>query len=172
MRLERTKIALLAEDDYEDMELWYPYLRLQEEGADEQVIGTGASSYASKHGLEVDVDYKVDHAVTSNYDAVVIPGGWAPDRLRRYRPMVDFVREIHERDGICAAICHGGSLLISAGLVEGRRCTSFESIRDDIENAGGEWIDREVVEDDGVITSRRPDDLSAFCRAIIEALAE
>ena len=129
MRLERTKIAMLAEDDYQDLELWYPYLRLQEEGADVQVVGTGDSSYESKHGYRVDVDYKVDHAVTSNYEAVLIPGGWAPDRLRRYPPVVQFVREIHEGGGVCAAICHGGSLLISAGLVEGRRCTSFRSIQ-------------------------------------------
>jgi protease I len=171
MKLDRTKIALLAEDDYEDMELWYPYLRLREEGAVVEVIGTRESSYASKHGVEVGVDYKVDHAVTGNYDGVVIPGGWAPDRLRRYPPMVRFVEEIYQRGGVCAAICHGGSLLISAGLVDGRQCTSFASIRDDMENAGGQWVDREVVVDERIITSRDPDDLPAFTRATIDELA-
>ncbi|MFB6352027.1 MAG: type 1 glutamine amidotransferase domain-containing protein [Bradymonadaceae bacterium] len=166
------KIALLAEAEYEDMELWYPYYRLQEAGADVDILGTGESSYPSKRGHEVTVDYKVDNAVTSTYDGVVIPGGWAPDKMRRHPPMVRFVDNLHDRGGICAAICHAGWMLISAGLVDGRKCTSYSSIREDMENAGADWVDREVVRDGQVITSRKPDDLPAFCQSIIGAFAE
>ena len=172
MDISGTKLALLAESEYEDLELWYPYFRLQEAGAAVDILGTGESSYPSKHGYEVTVDYKVDNAVTGNYDGVVIPGGYAPDRMRRHPPMVRFVGEMHEKGNVCAAICHAGWMLISAGIVDGKTCTSYSSIRDDMENAGAEWVDQEVVRDGPLITSRTPEDLPAFCQAIIGALAE
>jgi len=172
MEIPGAKVALLAESQYEDMELWYPYYRLREAGATVDILGAGASSYPSKRGHEVTVDYKVDHAVTSNYDGVVIPGGWAPDKMRRHPPMVRFVEDLHGAGGLVAAICHAGWMLISAGLVDGRTCTSYSSIREDMENAGADWVDREVVRDGQVITSRNPDDLPAFCRSIISALGE
>jgi protease I len=172
MELDGIKIALFAEDEYEDLELWYPYHRLREAGAAVDILGTGGSSYDSKHGYEVTTDYKIDHAVTSNYDSVVIPGGYAPDKMRRHPPMVRFLEELYEDGAICAAICHAGWMLVSAGIADGVTCTSYPSIRDDLEAAGANWVDREVVRDENLITSRKPDDLSAFCREIIEALSE
>lgn len=172
MEIPGAKIAVLAEAQYEDMELWYPYYRLREAGATVDILGTGDSSYPSKRGHEVTVDYKVDHAVTSNYGGVVIPGGYAPDKMRRHPPMVRFVSDMYDNGGICAAICHAGWMLISAGLVDGKRCTSYSSIREDMENAGADWVDEEVVRDGQLITSRNPDDLPAFCRTIIDAFTE
>ena len=172
MELEGKKIAVLAEDIYEDLELWYPYFRLQEAGAEVQILGTGETTYESKHGYEVTVDYKVDNAVGGNYDAVVIPGGYAPDRMRRHPPMVDFVRDMYDEGKICAAICHAGWMLASADVIDGKRCTSFFAIRDDMENAGADWVDEEVVRDGQIITSRTPEDLPAFCQTIIGALKE
>ncbi len=171
MQLDGTKIALFAEEGYEALELWYPYFRLREEGADVDLLGTGASSYDSKHGYAVSVDYKIDNVVVSNYDGVVVPGGHAPDRMRRHPPMVRFLRDLYEGGKVCAAICHAGSMLISAGITADLTCTSFASIRDDLEAAGADWVDRPVVRDGNVITSRKPDDLAAFCREIIGALA-
>lgn len=170
--LERKKVAVLAEEAYEDLELWYPYFRLQEAGAEVKILGAGEGSYASEHDYPVEVDYKVDNAITSNFDGVVVPGGFAPDAMRTYPPMVRFVRDVHANGGVVGTIRHGGWLLISAGLAEDRTCTSCRSLRDDIENAGADWVDREVVRDDRVVTSRSRDDLHAFCPTLIEALTE
>jgi protease I len=172
MSLNDQHVAILAEDLYEDLELWYPYYRLQEDGAEVTVLGTGEAIYESKHDYAVEVDRDVGDASPDEFDAVVIPGGYAPDRMRRHEPMVEFVREMNEADKICAAICHAGWMLASADAVEGVRCTSFYAIRDDMENAGADWVDEEVVRDGTIITSRTPDDLPAFCRTLIGALQE
>ena len=169
MELDGKKVAVLVEEDYEDQELWYPYYRLQEAGAEVEFLGAGESTYESQYGYPCDVHYRVDHAIASNYDGVIVPGGYAPDRMRRYHPMVQFVREIGEAGGPCAAICHGGSMLISAGLVEGRRVTSHPSIRVDMENAGATWVDESVVRDGPVITSRSSEDLPGLMREVIGA---
>jgi protease I len=171
MELDNTRIAILAESDYEDLELWYPLLRMREAGAEVQVIGMpGVGRYPSKHGYPVNVDAVVDAVRAEDFDAVIVPGGYAPNRIRRHRPMLDLVKGIYNHDGLVAVICHAGWVPASAGILKGKRITSTPSIKDDLVNAGAEWVDQEVVEDGRLISSRRPTDLPAFCRAIIEAL--
>lgn len=171
MRLDGRRIAVLVDDQYEDLELWYPVLRLREEGAAVSIVGTGESSYRGKHGYPVRVDGNIDDADPDSFDAVVVPGGYAPDRLRRVPTVLDFVERLHEQGKIVAAICHAPWVLISARIVAGRRLTCAYAIRDDVINAGGEYVDREVVRDENLVTSRGPDDLGAFCREIVGALA-
>jgi len=171
MELKSKRIAILAEDMYQELELWYPLLRMREAGAEVQVIGTGsAETYGSKHGYPVAVDAAADEVRAEDFDAVVIPGGYAPDRMRRYPALVDFVREMDAQGKVVAAICHAGWVLASAGVLRGRRATCFFAIKDDLVNAGAAYVDAEVVRDGNLITSRTPDDLPAFCRTIIAAL--
>jgi protease I len=171
MELDSKRIAVLAEDLYEDLELWYPVIRMREAGARVTLVGTGTSStYRGKHGLPVTVDTSADKVSAADFDALIVPGGYGPDRLRRHQSVLRLVREVFEQGKPVAAICHAGWVLISAGILKGKRVTSFSSIKDDMVNAGGKWEDREVVVDGNLITSRQPDDLPAFCRAIIEAL--
>lgn len=170
-QLQGKNIAVLAEDLYEDLELWYPTLRLREEGATVLIAGTGARSYRGKNGYPVEVDADVSKLSASDLDAVVIPGGYAPDRLRRYPAVLSLVREVYERGGVVAAICHAAWVPISAGIVRGKRATCFFAIKDDLVNAGALYEDAPVVVDGTFITSRQPSDLGHFCRAIIAALA-
>jgi protease I len=173
MGLEGKRIAILAENMYQEMELWVPYYRLKEEGAEVKVIGAGgAKSYASKHGYPVNVDAQADQVSAVEFDAVVVPGGYAPDMMRRHPAMVRLVRDAAQQGKVVAAICHAGWMLVSAGILAGRQATSFFSIKDDLIAAGAKWIDAEVVVDGNLITSRRPDDLPAFCRAIVKALTK
>jgi protease I len=172
VELSGKKIAMLAEDHYEDLELWYPLLRLKEAGAEVSVIGMpGVDAYQSKHGYPVGVDVAVDEVSAGDFDAVIIPGGYAPDRIRRHEPILALVREIFQAGGVVAMICHAGWVPISAGIVEGKTVTSVSAIRDDLRNAGASWVDREVVQDGNLISSRGPQDLPAFCRTILAALA-
>ena len=160
MNLKGKRIAILAENLYQEMELWVPYYRMKEEGAEVKVVGAGgARSYASKHGYPVTVDVQAD-TVT------------APDMMRRHEAMVKLVRDAAQQGKVVAAICHAGWMLASAGVVRGKKVTSFFSIKDDMTNAGGQWSDSEVVVDGNLITSRKPDDLPAFCREIVRALAK
>jgi protease I len=173
MELRGKRIAILAENTYEDQELWYPYYRLLEEGADVFIVGTGSATvYTSKHGYPVKVDAEAATVDASQFDLIVIPGGWAPDLMRRSAAMVGLVRQAHEQGRLVAAICHAGWMLCSANLIRGRRVTGAKSIRDDMVNAGGIWIDEDVVRDGNVITSRKPADLPAFLRTIVGALKE
>ncbi len=173
MTLKGKRIAILAENLYQEMELWVPYYRLKEEGAEVKVVGAGgAKSYASKHGYPVNVDAQAEQLSAVEFDAVVVPGGYAPDMMRRQEPMVRLVREAAQHGKVVAAICHAGWMLASAGVVKGKQVTSFFSIKDDMVNAGGRWVDQEVVVDGTLITSRKPDDLPAFCREIVKALAK
>ena len=173
MSLKGKRVAILAENLYQEMELWVPYYRLKEEGADIKVVGAGgAKTYTSKHGYPVNVDAQADAVSAVEFDAVVVPGGYAPDMMRRHESMVRLVREAAQHGKLVAAICHAGWMLASAGVVNGRRVTSFFSIKDDMVNAGGRWVDEEVVVDGNLVTSRRPDDLPAFCREIVKALAK
>src|SRR2546423_4104958 len=167
------RIAILAETLYEDLELWYPYYRLREAGADVFVVGSGSSdTYQSKHGYPVTVDAEADTVTASQFDAVIIPGGYSPDHMRRHPGMIKLVREAHEQGKIVAAICHAGWMLASANIIRGKNATSFRSIKDDMVNAGANWVDREVVRDGMLVTSRSPADLPAFMRTIIAALRE
>jgi protease I len=171
MELENKRIAILAEKLYEDLELWYPLIRMREAGADVFVVGAeGDDSYTGKHGVPVSVDMTDGESATQDFDAVIIPGGFAPDYMRRHTGMVDLVRKVHDRGGVVAFICHAGWVPISAGIVKGKRVTSVSSIKDDLINAGAEWADQAVIEDGAMISSRGPDDLPLFCRAIIAAL--
>lgn len=172
MSLSDYNIAVLAEDLYQELELWYPYYRFQEAGAEVEVLGTGEPSYTSKRGYPVNIDRDVSTADPGAYDAVIIPGGYAPDRMRAHAPLIDFVRAMDEHGKVVAFICHAGWVAVSAGILEGRRCTSVASIQDDMVNAGAEWVDEAVVRDGNLISSRVPPDLPDFCRTIIEALTE
>lgn len=171
MSLPSKKVAILVENLYEDLEFWYPYYRMKEAGAEVTVLGTGSSAlYRGKHGLEAKPDKTVDQADPGSFDAVVIPGGYAPDYMRRYPPLLGFVKEMHARGKVVAAICHAGWVLSSAGVVKGLSMTCFSSIKEDVVNAGAKYVDQPVVNDRNVITSRFPADLPAFCREIIAAL--
>jgi protease I len=173
MQLKGKRVAVLAENMYQEMELWVPYYRLKEEGAEVHVVGAGgAKGYTSKHGYPVTVDVQAEQANAVEYDAVVIPGGFAPDLMRRSAAMVKLVREAFQQGRVVAAICHAGWMPVSAGILAGKRATSFFSIKDDLVNAGATWVDEEVVVDGNLITSRKPDDLPAFCREIVKALSK
>lgn len=170
--LEGQHVLVLAEDLYEDLELWYPVLRLREEGAQVTIAGTGATRYTGKHGYPVTVDTDVRTLSGERFDALVVPGGYAPDRLRRHAEVTRLVAEMTHEGRVVAAICHAAWVLISAGILKGRRVTCFSAIKDDVINAGADYRDEEVVRDGTLITSRKPADLGAFCREIIMALSD
>jgi protease I len=173
MRLKGKKIVVLIENNYQDLEFWVPYYRLKEEGAEVTVVGSGSSrTYTSKYGYPVEVEKEAKDIDVSKYDGVVIPGGYAPDLMRRYPDMVRIVREAHQNGKVISAICHAGWMLVSAGILKGKKATGFFAIKDDLVNAGANYVDAEVVRDGNLITSRKPDDLPAFCRETIEALAK
>jgi len=150
-----------------------PYYRLKEEGAEVKVVGAGgAKSYTSKHGYPVNVDAQAEAVSAVEFDAVIVPGGYAPDMMRLHAAMVKLVREAFQQGKVVAAICHAGWMLASAGILKGRKVTSFFAIKDDVVNAGATWLDQEEVVDGTLITSRKPDDLPAFCREIVRALSK
>jgi len=172
MRLKDKRIAVLAEDLYQDLELWYPLLRFREEGADVVVVGSGRTrQFTGKFGYPVVADVSAQEVTAAQFDAVIIPGGYAPDHMRRYPAMVSLVRDAVLQGKVVAAICHGGWMLASAKVLTGKTVTSFFAIKDDLEHAGAAFVDVEVAVDGNLITSRQPEDLPAFCRAIIAALA-
>ena len=171
MDLAGKRIAVLAADLYQELEIWYPLLRFREDGAETVVVGTEAGkTYASKKGYPVVSDLSIADARAADFDAVVIPGGWAPDTLRQDERMVNFVREMDKAGKLVAAICHAGWMLTSANIVRGRRATCFCAIKDDMIHAGASYVDEEVVVDGNLITSRKPTDLPAFCREISKTL--
>jgi len=165
------KVAILVEDLYEDLELWVPLFRLREAGHAPVLVGPQeGKTYTSKHGYPARAELAAEDARAPDLGGVVIPGGYAPDRMRRHPGMVALVRELHAQGKLVAAICHGGWMLASADVVRGRRCTGFFSIADDLKNAGARFEDAEVVRDGNLVTSRTPDDLPAFCRTLLEVL--
>ena len=171
MSLEGIKVALLAEDDYQELEMWYPYLRLQEAGAEVVVVGPKVAEYTSKTGYPIMSDVAAADADPADFDAVVVPGGFAPDHMRLCRPMIDLITALHSREQLVSSICHGGWMLVSAGVCAGKKITGYTPIKDDVVNAGGEWVeDAEVVIDGNVITSRTPPDLPAFGRELVAYL--
>lgn len=164
------KIAVLVEDNYQVLEVWYPYLRLKEAGIKTVLVGTGKKEYRSKEGYPAEEELAITKAKIDDFDGVVIPGGYAPDILRRHAAINKFVHDMHAAGKLVAAICHAGWVLASAGILKGKKATSFSAIKDDVINAGAEFIDAEVVVDGNLITSRNPYDLPVFCREIINFL--
>jgi len=173
MKLKNKKIVILVEHHYQELEVWYPYYRFIEEGAKVIFAGTGsAASYVGKFGYPVAANTSADRLNPRDFHAVIIPGGWAPDFLRRYNSVLSFVRQMDQRKKVVAAICHAGWVLASANVIHGRKLTCFSAIKDDLIHAGARYLDREVVIDKNLITSRKPDDLPAFCRAVIQHLIQ
>lgn len=166
------KVAVLIEALYQDMEVWYPYLRLKEDGHETIAAGCGEKSYVGKYGYPITVDAQVKDLDPRTLAGIVIPGGWAPDKLRLHKPVLDLTRAMMEKGKVVAAICHAGWVLASAGVCKGREMTSYVAIRDDLVNAGARWVDRDVVRDGNLITSRTPADLPAFMRTTLAALRE
>ncbi|MCC5830884.1 MAG: type 1 glutamine amidotransferase [Phycisphaeraceae bacterium] len=173
MELSGKRVVILAGDDYEDMELQYPKYRLLEAGAEVIVAGLEKGVVVKgKHSYPQRVEHIVSELNPADFDGVVIPGGWMPDKLRRFDEVKRLVRSIHDADRVVASICHGPWIDISADVVRGYRYTSTPALIDDLTNAGASWEDAEVVVDRKHISSRRPDDLPAFMRRTIEVLAQ
>jgi protease I len=170
MRLQGTTVLFFAGPLYEDLELWYPKIRLEEEGARTVVAGTGERTYQGKRGYPLTVDADVEDLSAEHFDGLVIPGGYAPDVMRRSKKLLQLTREIYEADKPVAFICHAGWVPISAGIVRNKRGTSVGAIKDDLVNAGMVWEDSPVVVDGNLISSRTPADLPQFMRALIRAL--
>jgi protease I len=170
MSLQGTTVLFFAAPLYEDLELWYPKIRLEEEGARTVVAGVGERTYQGKRGYPLTVDANVDDVSAHDFDALVIPGGYAPDILRRSQRVLQLVRQIHQAGKPIAFICHAGWVPISANILRGKRGTSVGAIKDDLVNAGMLWEDSPVVVDGNLISSRTPADLPAFCKALIRAL--
>jgi protease I len=173
MELSGKKVVIPVEEMFNTHEFWYPYYRLKEAGCEVVVMGSGRfETFTGKPGTEVKVDVNADQVSASDFDGIVIPGGYAPDLMRRYPKMVQLVRDFYEDGKVVAAICHAGWMLASAKILEGKTVTSFFAIKDDLVHAGAKWVDQDVVVDGNLITSRMPDDLPAFMRAVIKALRE
>ena len=169
MRLKGQRIACLVADEFEDLELWYPVIRCREEGAVVELVGEKkGATYTGKYGLPATADLSFAEAREESYDALLVPGGWAPDRLRRFPEVLSLVREMNRKAKPIGQICHAGWVLVSAGILKGRRVTSTPGIRDDMANAGAEWVDAPVVVDRNVVSSRRPPDLPDYMRAFVE----
>lgn len=166
------RLLMFVGDDYEDLELWYPKLRLAEAGAHVTVAGPAAEKiYRGKHGYPARSDTAIELMESDDFHGVVIPGGFMPDKLRRDDKVKKLVREFADSEKLVAAICHGGWIPISAGVYRGVRVTGSPGIKDDLVNAGAIWQDAPVVVDRHFVSSRKPDDLPEFCRAIIEVMS-
>jgi protease I len=173
MELKDARVAVLVEQQYQEMEVWYPVYRLREAGCKVVLVGPEAGqTYPSKLGYPARSDKSINDVRPSDFEAVVIPGGFAPDFLRRTPAMIKFVSELAEQGKVVAAICHGPWVLCSTQALKGRKATCFFAIKDDVINAGASYVDAEVVRDGNLITSRKPDDLPAFTVNILQAIKE
>jgi protease I len=176
MRLKGKRVAYLVEDGFEDLEFWVPLMRLREEGAQVTVIGTGsANEYTGKHCLKAKPDTTADKVTADSFDALIIPGGWAPDKLRRYDSVIRLVREFNEQgklvEGkIIGVICHGGLVPASAEIIKGRRVTGSLGIRDDLLHVGAEWVDAPAFRDGNMVWGRVVEDIPDFCRELVAAI--
>lgn len=173
MDLKGKRVAVLVEQQYQEMEVWYPVYRLREAGCQVTLVGPEAGqSYPSKLGYPAKADKGIKDVTPNDFDAVVIPGGFAPDFLRRNEAILKFVSNLAEQGKVIAAICHGPWVLCSTQALKGKRATCFFAIKDDVSNAGATYLDAEVIRDGNLITSRKPDDLPAFVVAIMQAIKE
>ncbi len=165
------KVAVLVDQMYQVLEVWYPYYRLREAGQEVNLVAAQAKKdYPSREGYPCMSEIAAGQADVASYDCMVVPGGFAPDFMRRSPEVIKFANDMVNSGKIVAAICHGGWLLCSTKIYPGKKATCFIAIKDDIINAGAEYVDAECVVDGNLITSRKPDDLPAFCKAILKAL--
>ncbi len=172
MRLQGKTVGVFVAQEVEDLEFWVPVMRLREEGARVIVIGLSTTTVHGKHGLEMTPDVSIEEAPeAAALDGIVIPGGWAPDKLRRSARVLRLVREVHAQGKIVATICHGGWVPISAGIMRGLKATGSSGIKDDIVNAGGIWIDEAGFREGNMVWGRVVEDIPAFCRELVAALA-
>ncbi len=165
-------VGILVEDLYQDQEVWYPFYRLREAGIEAWFIGTGKPEYKSKHGYPATAHKSVDEVSANQLSGLIVPGGYAPDLLRRFPAVLQLVQDINRQQKVLGAICHAGWVLCSADVLRGKTVTCFSAIKDDVVNAGATFVDQEVVRDGHLITSRKPDDLPAFMRTFLEVLQE
>jgi protease I len=174
MELIGKRVAILVDNIYQEMELWYPLYRLREAGVAVTTVGaTAGQTYTSKLGYPCVADKSYDQVSADDFDGVIVPGGYAPDHMRRHARCIQLVADANSQGKLVGAICHAAWVLCSArGLLQGRTATSFFAIKDDLVNAGTNWIDAEVVVDGNLVTSRKPDDLPAFMRACLDVLAK
>jgi protease I len=173
MRLNGKKVISLVHHDFEDLELWYPILRLREEGAVVELAGEKAGeTYIGKYGVPAESDFAFGEVNPADYDAILVPGGWAPDKLRRFPEVLEMVQHMEGNQKPIGQICHAGWVLVSAKVLNGKKVTSTPGIKDDMENAGAEWIDEPVVVDGHLVSSRRPPDLPDYMREFVEVLAK
>jgi protease I len=168
------KVAFIVDEMFEDSEFQMPYDRVQEQGHEAVIIGleAGKELEGKKGKVTITTEKSIDDVSAADFDALVIPGGYSPDKIRSNETMVAFTRQIFEAQKPIAAICHAGWMLAEADIVRGKTVTSWPSIRTDLINAGAEWVDQEVVEDDNIITSRKPDDLEAFSKALLSQIEQ
>ncbi|WP_335872512.1 type 1 glutamine amidotransferase domain-containing protein [Bacillus sp. 2205SS5-2] len=171
MRLEGRKVIQLVSADFEDLELWYPVLRLREEGATVHIVGEkSGEEYIGKYGVPITSQYAFSEINSDEYDAILVPGGWSPDKLRRYEEVISIVKSMNDHQKPIGQICHAGWVLISAKILQGKKVTSTPGIKDDMENAGAVWLNEPVVVDGHLISSRRPPDLPDYMREFINVL--
>ncbi|MGY4690057.1 type 1 glutamine amidotransferase domain-containing protein [Salibacterium sp. K-3] len=171
MSLQGKQIIALVDDDFEDLELWVPVMRLREEGV--RVVLTGSEkdkTYKGKHGVPAETEASFDDISGSAFDGILVPGGWAPDKLRRYPEVIEMVQHMEEHQKLIGQICHAGWVLVSADVLKNKNVTSTPGIKDDMKNAGAHWYDKEVIVDGHVVSSRRPPDIPAYTRALVETL--
>ena len=173
MELENKKVIALVANDFEDLELWYPVYRLREEGAQVDLVGQDADhTYIGKYGVPAKSDYAFSEVNPADYDAILVPGGWAPDNLRRFPEVIEMVQYMNTQEKIIGQICHAGWVLISANILEGRTVTSTPGIKDDMTNAGATWVDIPAISDGHIVSSRRPPDLPDYMREFINVMKE
>jgi deglycase len=171
-RLEHKRIVVLLAEGFEDLEFWVTVMRLQEEGAEVTIAGPTTETVHGKNALIAKADVRVEDVDAGTFDAIVVPGGWAPDKLRRYEAVKDLVRKMHDQGKIVGQICHAGLVGISAGIVAGHRATGSTGIKDDLLNAGATWVDEPAFRDGNLVYGRVVEDIPRWCAVLVDAIAE